>query len=345
MHTFAQKPKTPQRATPVKPTARFLNLQRKTGDVIENSAATQIAPFGHDFSRIPIHAPAAGAIRSNLAINKPKGEHGHEADRIAEQVMQRLPPIPLPAPRLNLRGFTVSSPRRSTPQDGKRIGYDKSRKPERSAQDRALSVANFGARSGGGSGGVDIDLDASTAGTTAASVGLGALVGGGVAGIGLGIAALAGIALAGGLAAGVLLGGAALGGLVGGLVGGYRYTQTIDTNVPMGGATSPYVDPRPNDDDKPFYWTDSEEASHAGKFHDSPTRPVPGTGVTRWDAVVSITQVTGKSVRMMDSLKYGFSINSTGTVTPRTPLTASGGEVGTHVATLTSEFPQWTFKT
>jgi hypothetical protein len=299
--------------------------------------------FDHDFSQIPIHAPAAGDIQSNPAINKQKGESEHEADQITSQMTQQLPPIPLPTPRLNLKGFNISSPSRSTRPGRKRKRYDKSRRPDRPEQDGALSVSNFGTRSGGGSGGVDIDLDASTAGTTAAGVAGGAIAGSTVAGLGLGIAAAAGAALSGGLIAGVLLGGALVGGLIGGLVGGYRYTQTIDTNVPLGGTTSPYVDPRPNDDNKPFYWTDAEEASMRGRFHDSPSRGVPGASTTNWDAVVSITSVTGKSVRIMDSLKYGFSIDTAGNVTPRRPAAASGGDVGTHVATLTSEFPDWSF--
>lgn len=211
-------------------------------------------------------------------------------------------------------------------------------------QDKSgLSVAGFAPRTYGIEGGVDIDLDASTAGRTAGRVGLGAFLGHGVGGVALGIAALAGVALTGGLAAGLLLGGAALGAVVGGLVGGYRYTQTITTNVPADGATSPYVDPQPNDDDKPFYWTDGEERDSNGTFHDSPTRQAPRSGSTDWDAVVSITEVTGRSVTVLDSLTYGFSMDSSSSLTARPPKAASSGEVGSHVATLSSEFADWTF--
>ncbi|MCZ7567171.1 MAG: DUF4157 domain-containing protein [Ardenticatenaceae bacterium] len=48
--------------------------------------------FGHDFSRIPTHPPAAGAIQTKLAINEPRDEYEQEADRIAEQVMRTPEP-------------------------------------------------------------------------------------------------------------------------------------------------------------------------------------------------------------------------------------------------------------
>jgi len=46
--------------------------------------------FGHDFSQIPLHPPAAGAIQTKLAISKPGDEYEQEADRISEQVI-RMP--------------------------------------------------------------------------------------------------------------------------------------------------------------------------------------------------------------------------------------------------------------
>src|SRR5690349_6971555 len=44
--------------------------------------------FVHDFSRIPIHAPAAGVIQTKLAINKPGDSYEQEADRLAQQVVR-----------------------------------------------------------------------------------------------------------------------------------------------------------------------------------------------------------------------------------------------------------------
>jgi hypothetical protein len=124
---------------------------------------------------------------------------------------------------------------------------------------------------------------------------------------------------------------------------GFKWTQTIDTNVPLGGTTSPYVDPRPNDDTKPFYWTDTEHAANPTKFIDFPKRPAPATGTTTWDATLALNGVdeSTKTVTMFDALTYGFSRDSTGTVTKRGPGSSSGGA---HRSTLASEFPDWTFK-
>lgn len=42
-----------------------------------------------------------------------------------------------------------------------------------------------------------------------------------------------------------------------------NYIQMINTNVPQPGVTSPYIDPQPNDDTLPFYWTSGEVASRS----------------------------------------------------------------------------------
>ncbi len=55
-----------------------------------NSAFDRASRFGHDFSQIPIHPPAAGVIQTKLAINKPGDHYEQEADRLSEQVM-RMP--------------------------------------------------------------------------------------------------------------------------------------------------------------------------------------------------------------------------------------------------------------
>lgn len=56
------------------------------------SATTASTRFEHDFSRIPVHPPAAGSIQTKLAINKPGDKYEQEADRIAQQVMGMPPP-------------------------------------------------------------------------------------------------------------------------------------------------------------------------------------------------------------------------------------------------------------
>lgn len=123
---------------------------------------------------------------------------------------------------------------------------------------------------------------------------------------------------------------------------GFKWTQTIDTNVPLGGSTSPYVDPRPNDDTKPFYYTDAEHAASLTTFYDKPSRNTPSTGTTHWNAVLCLNGVneSTKTVVAYDALTYGFSLDSAGTVTINGP--ASVGTAG-HRSILASEFSGWTF--
>jgi hypothetical protein len=116
MRTFTQKQNHPQKpvssslARPnlatLGPDHReypILHLQRTIGNqavlrMLQTHAeepkagltSTASPRFGHDFSQIPIHPPAAGALQTKLAINKPGDEYEQEADRITQQVM-RMP--------------------------------------------------------------------------------------------------------------------------------------------------------------------------------------------------------------------------------------------------------------
>ncbi len=120
MRTFAEKPKATQQTTSAKATvpgpshfgrshevSSILHLQRTIGNqavqrLLQSNAeernavltGTALPHFGHDFSRIPIHPPTGGEIKTKLAINKPGDEYEQEADRVAEQVMR------MPEPRL-----------------------------------------------------------------------------------------------------------------------------------------------------------------------------------------------------------------------------------------------------
>lgn len=123
---------------------------------------------------------------------------------------------------------------------------------------------------------------------------------------------------------------------------GFKWTQTIDTNVPKGGSTSPYVDPRPNDDTKPFYYTDAEHAASPTTFYDRPSRNAPATGTTYWNAVLGLNGVneSTKTVVGFDYLTYGFTIDSAGTVTINGPGSIDGAG---HRSILAGEFSSWTF--
>lgn len=126
---------------------------------------------------------------------------------------------------------------------------------------------------------------------------------------------------------------------------GFRWTQTITTNANKGGPllNTPvqYTDPKPNDDNKPFYWTDAEELQHKGTFEDTPTRKPRPAGTVNWDAFLSLNGVNGKHVTRFDTLTYGFSVDSTGTVTVRGP--AEPADLSDHFSTLRSDFPGWQF--
>src|SRR5262245_11344571 len=65
-------------------------LQTHPEELKAGLTSTVSPHFGHDVSRIPIHPPAAGAIQTKLAINKPGDDYEQEADHVSEQVM-RMP--------------------------------------------------------------------------------------------------------------------------------------------------------------------------------------------------------------------------------------------------------------
>ncbi|MDR4953810.1 DUF6443 domain-containing protein [Chryseobacterium sp. ES2] len=94
-----------------------------------------------------------------------------------------------------------------------------------------------------------------------------------------------------------------------------QYVQTIRTNDPLGGATSPYNDPQPADDNLPFYWTNAELPSYQNingqdlDFYDRPTRDATKTG-TNWEGELSVVvnDGTGKGYQPVVTVTYGFEI-------------------------------------
>jgi RHS repeat-associated protein len=91
------------------------------------------------------------------------------------------------------------------------------------------------------------------------------------------------------------------------------FMQTVTTNMPAKGATSPYNDPQPSDDSKPFYYTDSEKPSYSDKlgkdliFIDSPVRPNSKEGTT-WSGELSVTKKSDVVHSIAETLNYGFEI-------------------------------------
>lgn len=82
MRTFAAKQKATQQTQSAKPT--IPNEVGLTG--------TASPLFAHDFSQIPLHPPAPGAIQTKLAINKPGDEYEQEAEQVSDWVMRMESP-------------------------------------------------------------------------------------------------------------------------------------------------------------------------------------------------------------------------------------------------------------
>ncbi len=115
----------------------------------------------------------------------------------------------------------------------------------------------------------------------------------------------------------------------------FNYVQTIRTNVPLGGATSPYNDPQPPDDNLPFYWTNAELPSYTNQngynviFSDQPTRLMQNG--TTWQAELSVVGMdsTGNYVPIT-TITYGFSIiNNSVVLSPITTVTPSAFHLST----------------
>jgi hypothetical protein len=123
---------------------------------------------------------------------------------------------------------------------------------------------------------------------------------------------------------------------------GPKWTQTIETSSPLNGATSPYVDPHPNDDDKPYYYTDSEHAARPTTFVDRPTRAAPASGSLSWQATLGLNNVNqaNKTVVGLEYLTYGFLLDNAGTLTLNNPVSTGGSN---HISTLSSEWPDYKF--
>lgn len=86
MHTFAQKSQTTQ---PTTATTSPISRQPHIG---QHCTVTASPRFGHDFSRVPIHAPTGEQLQTKLAINTPGDPYEQEAESVADQVMRMAEP-------------------------------------------------------------------------------------------------------------------------------------------------------------------------------------------------------------------------------------------------------------
>ena len=105
----------------------------------------------------------------------------------------------------------------------------------------------------------------------------------------------------------------------------FNWVQTIRTNQPLGGATSPYNDPQPPDDNLPFYWTNAELPSYTNQngfsviFADRPGR----AGDASWQGELSVVgKNSSGGYQPLQTFTYGFDIkNDTVTLQPLQPST------------------------
>jgi len=123
-----------------------------------------------------------------------------------------------------------------------------------------------------------------------------------------------------------------------------RWIQFIDTNAPiLPGLPRPYLDPQPNDDTLPFYWTNAELPAETAlaigpnfvnlQFKDRPSRPL-NLAPVNWRAdlylasVINVPNPGGgitANVAIHDGLRWGFEIQCPG---PGAGPNVSGGVAG-----------------
>jgi hypothetical protein len=133
-----------------------------------------------------------------------------------------------------------------------------------------------------------------------------------------------------------------------------RWCQTICENGSVFKACKRmnYVDPfDPNfgpapgvcgaDDNKPFYWTDAEEAAKGGVFSDGPREAPPGSGRSWIQFVTSLAEVTGNTVRLLVAVAWGFDRMAGGDVRVAALRTPTAGEMRNHGQTLKKMYPTW----
>jgi hypothetical protein len=93
-----------------------------------------------------------------------------------------------------------------------------------------------------------------------------------------------------------------------------HYLQVISTNDPLNGAVSPYIDPQPNDDNLPFYWTTSEVATrstsrtvHFSDFSKRDPATLASTNPITWNAQLFQVEYDGaNAITVRDGVSWGW---------------------------------------
>lgn len=95
----------------------------------------------------------------------------------------------------------------------------------------------------------------------------------------------------------------------------YNWVQTVRTDHPLGGTSQTYTDPRPNDDNLPFYHTNSELAGMTNtsrgynvEFYDSPNRN--GVSNSWWKGELSLVGRFNGTYHQLHTFSYGFDMRN-----------------------------------
>jgi hypothetical protein len=131
-------------------------------------------------------------------------------------------------------------------------------------------------------------------------------------------------------------------------IGTPHFVQFVSTNQPLNGATPPYIDPVPNDDNLPFYWTETERPSFQSgvnllfkDFSKRSTEDLFGTpsklDSIKWEAdLFYVNWDGGTEITVEDGINWGWETKSatkgtsTGSFVNPSPLTAVVSGVGTN---------------
>jgi hypothetical protein len=132
-----------------------------------------------------------------------------------------------------------------------------------------------------------------------------------------------------------------------------RWVQMVDTSSPQTGATSPYIDPYPNDDTLPFYYTEPENKQWGLVFSDYPKRSHPPTSSVTWRGNLYLVDWDGKTpgaVTVHDGVKWGFDAGCAAAALRRVTFTLTNSVGGGLVLTwptnsLGTNYPNWKVQT
>jgi hypothetical protein len=96
------------------------------------------------------------------------------------------------------------------------------------------------------------------------------------------------------------------------------------------------------DDLKPFYWTDAEFIGGAGpNFSDRPSEPVPAKGRTWTQFVLALTEVTGKNVHHLVTIRWGYDRMADGSIRVAAIRRPTSEEMRKHGQTLKRMYPTY----